>query len=481
MAAWRQVTHDPGEELVANLQTVQTPSTKRPRPARAGTGSDELPAPAAEPGAPRQLAVTIVADVKRGQLAQLKRRLRAMGEDPAGNAKLPFAALPRTHFARLLVLDATQDAAGAPIEPHLVYMADVDAPAGARAPLERCLDELADVAGAGLDDIFGACVGYPTPRRATRALRMAFLRDHTVDAAASYVNTVGRSVRQILQEEQLRVAIESFLQQRGRDLRGRGPGEVRSEIHSFVRGRSELAWALTPPPSPGLVRRVRDAADLVALPAGLLALSPVLVPALPLLAVALLRQELRDPDPHIIPTREQVLELAAIEDHGLQNQFSALGFVKPGLLRRLTTEVVTRGIDYAARHVFNHANLGGVKTIHFARWVWLDERRRLIFASNYDGSLESYNDDFVDKVWWGLNAVFSNGIGYPRTRLLFFGGAKQEQPFKDYLRRHQVPTQVWYSAYPDLTALNIENNARIRAGLHGEMSDEEAQAWLRLI
>jgi hypothetical protein len=230
------------------------------------------------------------------------------------------------------------------------------------------------------------------------------------------------------------------------------------------------------------VDRVRDVADLLAVPAGLLVLSPVLVPATALLALALRRQELRDPDPHIIPTREHVLELAEIEDHGPQNQFSALGFIKPGLLRQLTAEVVTRGIGYAARHVFNHANLAGVKTIHFARWVWLDDRRRLIFASNYDGSLESYNDDFVDKVWWGLNAVFSNGVGWPRTRWLFFDGARQEQAFKDWLRRNQVPTQVWYSAYPQLTALNVENNARIRSGLHQEaMSAKEATRWLRRI
>jgi hypothetical protein len=422
-----------------------------------------------------------VADVEHEQLAQLKRRLRTIAADPAGNAQLPFAALPRTHFARLLVLDPTLDGGGAPIEPHLVYMADVDAPQDAAAPLERCLEELVDVAGPGLDAVFGACVGYPTASRGRRARRLAFLRDHAVDAAASYVNSVGRSVRQVLQEEQLRVAIGGFVELRAAELRDRDPHDVRVEIQEFVGARPELSWALAPPPSAGLMDRVRDAADLLGVPAGLLVLSPVLVPVTALLALALRRQELRDPDPHIIPTREHVLALAEIEDHGPQNQFSALGLVKPGLLRQLTAGVVTRGIDYAARHVFNHANLAGVKTIHFARWVWLDDRSRLIFASTYDGSLESYNDDFVDKVWWGLNAVFSNGIGYPRTRWLFFDGARQEQPFKDYLRRHQVPTQVWYSAYPQLTALNIENNARIRAGLHGHMSGEEVRAWLRRI
>ena len=74
-------------------------------------------------------------------------------------------------------------------------------------------------------------------------------------------------------------------------------------------------------------------------------------------------------------------------------------------------------------------------------------------------------DDFIDKVAWGLNLVFSNGVGYPKTHWLVFGGAKDELAFKDFLRVHQVPTHVWYSAYGDLTALNIAQNERIRAGL----------------
>jgi hypothetical protein len=138
--------------------------------------------------------------------------------------------------------------------------------------------------------------------------------------------------------------------------------------------------------------------------------------------------------------------------------------------------------DYAVRHVFTQGSLGGIKTIHFARWVPLDGWRRMAFASNYDGAVESYNDDFIETVWWGLNATFSNGVGYPRTRWLFFGGAaRYEQEFKYSLRRHQVPVPAWYSAYPTLTALNIENNARIRAGLRGQMPPDQVEHWLSLL
>jgi hypothetical protein len=119
-----------------------------------------------------------------------------------------------------------------------------------------------------------------------------------------------------------------------------------------------------------------------------------------------------------------------------------------------------------------------VKTIHFARWTFIDGGRRVVFASNYDGSQESYMDDFIDKVAWGLNAVFSNGAGYPPTRWLLFGGARNERAFKHLLRVRQVVSPVWYTAYPNLTALNIANNSALRSGLLGELSEPEAAGWL---
>jgi hypothetical protein len=86
-------------------------------------------------------------------------------------------------------------------------------------------------------------------------------------------------------------------------------------------------------------------------------------------------------------------------------------------------------------------------------------------------------DDFIDKVAWGLNAAFSNGRGYPRTRWLVLGGARDEPAFKNFLRNHQIPTQIWYSAYGDLTAINVAGNAALREGLHGTMTADELDEW----
>jgi hypothetical protein len=139
-------------------------------------------------------------------------------------------------------------------------------------------------------------------------------------------------------------------------------------------------------------------------------------------------------------------------------------------------------VSYTTRHVYTRGFLARVNTIHFARWTFVDDKRRLLFVSNYDGSLESYMDDFINKVAFGLNVVFGNGVGYPRTRWLVLDGAKDEQKFKYFIRRHELATEVWYNGRPGLTAFEMERNSRIRTGLEQpSMTDAEAREWLRLL
>lgn len=69
--------------------------------------------------------------------------------------------------------------------------------------------------------------------------------------------------------------------------------------------------------------------------------------------------------------------------------------------------------------------------------------------------------------------------GFPKTKFLIFEGATDEQKFKTWTRAHQIPTQVWYSAYKLLSVQNINNNSAIREGLTGAMSDKEIKDWLK--
>jgi hypothetical protein len=420
---------------------------------------------------PHQDSLTLVAEVRDGAQAALDAALAAAAATPATDAAIPFDRLTGVHFARLISLPGGAAADGSQMTPKVVWMSDVD------APLERHVRELSEVAGPALDRILVHCEGYP--ESADPPARLAWLRAHTIRAAAVYVNTVGRGVEQVVLERRLRDALEGFLDEHRGELVGRDPHEVRAEIQRFVAGDETLRPALEPAPPLELGFRIRECAHAVLVPAALLALAPVYLPWAPLYALVLRLHELRDEPEHEVPDDAHVEALAALEDLYEQNPFTASGPLKKGLFRRYTATTILWIASYAVRHVFNDGNLAGVKTIHFARWVFLDDKRRVVFASNYDGSVESYMDDFIDKVAWGLNGVFSNGLGYPRTSWLVRGGARDEQAFKNFLRRHQSQTQVWYSAYPDLTARNLQNNARIRAGLSGALTRDEVAAWLQ--
>ncbi len=191
-------------------------------------------------------------------------------------------------------------------------------------------------------------------------------------------------------------------------------------------------------------------------------------------------------EPEIIPSEpvarmdRHIASLAEREDLDVTNQFTVIGSLKPGLFRRWLSSLLLWLIDYGARHIYNRGHIGRIQSIHFARWTFVDDKQRLIFASNYDGTTEAYMDDFINKVGWGLNLAFGGGVGYPRVNWLILDGAKEEQKFKYTLRRHQLPTEVWYKAYPGLTAYDLARNARVHEGIMREqMNDDEISAWLR--
>ena len=415
-----------------------------------------------------QRSLTIVAPVREGFEGDVERLLETMGDGVANGSVIDFGALAGIHFARLMMVPADTDPSGARLPASVVLLSDFD------VTVDAHLAELVEHAGAGLDQVFGSCEGYPEGVPAGSD-RLQFLRRHAVKEAATYVNTRGRTVRQIRQESALREVIEAALDDRGREGAGRGPDDLRTDVRELLGRDPELAWALGPAERPTLAARARDKVHLVAVPLLSLPFLPILLLVAPFWAVLLRVHEKRDQAPDVRPDEQRVQMLAALEDHVVQNPFTAIGQVKPGRFRLWTLTVILFYLNYATRHFFGRGDLAGVKTIHFARWVFIDGKRRVFFASNYDGSLESYMDDFIDKVAWGLNLVFSNGVGYPRTSWLVFGGARDELAFKDYLRVHQVPTRVWYPAYDRLTALNIQQNERIRAGLRGG----DASKWVQ--
>jgi hypothetical protein len=278
----------------------------------------------------------------------------------------------------------------------------------------------------------------------------------------------------------LRQAIRTYLGSNAGALEGQSAEQIRTHVRQFVNTETAAGrLTLTPSAPTPWGTKISNAVHLL----GVGALIILLLPMVALLVLFRIRP-LEETDPEFAPRpdSEAVSRLAILEDHEFTNQFSAMGSMKPGFARRWVLSYILWVIEWTARHLYTKGRLARVRTIHFARWVFLDGKKRILFASNYDGSLESYMDDFINKVSFGLNVVFSNGVGYPRTRWLLAGGATNEQKFKYFLRRHELPTEVWYNAHPGMSAVELERNSRIRQGLAAAtLSDEAAREWVQLL
>ncbi len=277
--------------------------------------------------------------------------------------------------------------------------------------------------------------------------------------------------------------MEAHVRSQREAFRGLAPRAAHAALREFVAAETAAGRLALSPPAPTRAGWwIRNQLHAIGMPLLLLLLSPLLFVLAPFYLFRL--RQLETTDPEVCPTADQAHsdELARHEDHDVSNPFSAMGSLKPGLTRLLTIVGVLLTVDYAARHLVRPGRLGRIRSIHFARWVFIGGARRMAFFSNYDGSVESYMDDFINKTGFGLNAAFSSGIGYPRTHWLVREGCADERKYKEYLRRHTLATPVWYKAYPGLTAPELERNTRIRQGLAmAEPGEAAAREWLALL
>src|SRR6266853_970482 len=425
----------------------------------------------------------VLAAIDPTRETKLRALLASMNEAPGRvnttNALIPFAQFDTLHFARFVILDdkTLEDVRvyGIPVRTYPLYLAflgDID------GDLNAFLEELVNLSGKGLRSIFSCCVGF---RYDTDLVR--WMKRHGAPALASYVNWRGRTVRRIREEAALANALEEYLKSHAPALTGVPPRMVFSNLQQFVNAEKSAGHLDLSDERPTPIGWwIKNALHLIGVPLLFLLALPFLIVIAPIVLIRLRRLEKTDAELCWRVDQAYSDALASLEDHDVANQFTAMATRKPGFVRLWTLTGILVGVDYAARHLVRSGRLGRIRTIHFARWVLLDGRKRGVFFSNYDGTVESYMDDFINKAGFGLNAVFSSAIGYPRTNWLVRDGCADEQKYKDFLRRHTLPTQVWYKAYPGLTAIDLERNRRIREGLESSsMSEQETREWDALL
>ena len=297
--------------------------------------------------------------------------------------------------------------------------------------------------------IWGCCEGYLGPNRFRR-----FIRRHTVKPQAYYISFPGISVEQLRdwsryraestappREEAPASLTSSALQLTGDLLRLPVTGTQRGGNHPAPRPFPYSAGR-TPGqrhPRPGLVY---------------LAVQPAHPQQLSRRRSSPTAQRPSIPPPTALPPPRQdevvsysAWEGAPVEDLVSQNQLTLVTVVEPEQLGKL--QAVLEVIDLYARRLAEQGSLVGISTIHTVRWALLDGGKRLLLASNYDGTWENYIDEFAEMILSGLDAIWESSYSFPEL------GAQDLAAFKHFLRCHQAPANVFYSAYPSATVQNI--------------------------
>ncbi len=96
--------------------------------------------------------------------------------------------------------------------------------------------------------------------------------------------------------------------------------------------------------------------------------------------------------------------------------------------------------------------LNKLNTVHFARFVFLENNTKLAVITTYDGSFEDYINEFIDEIGDVFNGLLAHMSGAPALPV-----QQNRQAFLDYVRANDLRAiEPFYTAYPKATVLDIK-------------------------
>lgn len=153
---------------------------------------------------------------------------------------------------------------------------------------------------------------------------------------------------------------------------------------------------------------------------------------------------------------------------GVCSEFTVFTKIKPGHADALREDLATLASGAALEA--GRAALKEIGTLHDARNVIFDDGTRHMFASVFDGSWDTYIDDFArTAIAKNFEMIFSHAEGFPGIA---------DPNVKDWFVAHQVPAGNFVSSYPDLTVQQIWKDQRVNEAFQAVLDTPEFRAAL---
>jgi hypothetical protein len=103
------------------------------------------------------------------------------------------------------------------------------------------------------------------------------------------------------------------------------------------------------------------------------------------------------------------------------------------------------------------AALDKLGTVHFARFVFLDDRHLMVITT-YDNDFDTYIDAFVNEIGIIFDELLKRMDGAPPLPV-----SDHRKEFLKYVKDNDKPSASFYSAYPDLKTLDIKTLQKKKA------------------
>ena len=153
---------------------------------------------------------------------------------------------------------------------------------------------------------------------------------------------------------------------------------------------------------------------------------------------------------------------------GVASEFTVFPTIKQGHAAAMRD--VLNSIQMGADSAPSRAALQEIGTLHDARHVMFDNDTRLMFASVFDGSWDTYIDDFAATAITGnFERVFSHTEGFPGI---------SDPNVKEWFVSVQEPALMFASSYPDLTVKQIWKDQRVNEAFQAVLDTPEFRAAL---
>lgn len=96
--------------------------------------------------------------------------------------------------------------------------------------------------------------------------------------------------------------------------------------------------------------------------------------------------------------------------------------------------------------------MDGLGTVHFARFIFLENNTKLAVITTFDGDMDIYLQDFAAQVGQIFDLLFAHMVGGPPAPVKDY-----PQEFMAYVKANNAAPVGFYSAYPTKTVLDIRN------------------------